>query len=180
MRFESHAALHDAPGPPTGSADIPPNFIFFFLLSIAAGVGMAPGASKLRIICRCCPWGKTPPSQGGKAGSSPVTGSMGLRIPSCLLTAGKTADGLERLLTQRKDGRRGGAGTTGSPNMRRARSQSRGRGLARSHGLGGATPPLRSIRVARTLSLPGISNLGAGRCHAAGSQNQNQKKGVRI
>lgn len=30
-----------------------------------------------------------------------------------------------------------------SGNMRRTRSRSRGRGLARSHGLGGATPPLR-------------------------------------
>lgn len=43
-----------------------------------------------------------------------------------------------------------------SGNMRRARSRSRGRGLARSHGLGGATPPLRSKRVACTLPIPGI------------------------
>lgn len=41
VRFESHAALHDAPGPPTGSADIPPNFIFSLFQSLP-GWGWPP------------------------------------------------------------------------------------------------------------------------------------------
>lgn len=71
------------------------------------------------------PWcsGSTADSHSAGAGSIPVGGSTGFRIPVHIIlfvmAVGKTTDGLERLLaawkdtlTQRKDGRRGGAGTT--------------------------------------------------------------------
>ena len=45
MRFDSHTALHKLRGHPPG-AQLPPNFILFDFPSIAAGVGMAPGAPK--------------------------------------------------------------------------------------------------------------------------------------